>query len=97
MKELAGTISVDSGMVVIGDPSYLKRPEVAAGLQAAMTGGRIVEGAEPIVGGKSDMTLGVLLRTYWGDGCYPVSVWVETDPRARGKRVRRVTIEFDPE
>lgn len=89
MKESVGGIGVDSGMVLICDPAYLSWPEVKEDIRALMEGRRRISGVEPVRIGTKDMYLGALVKTYFGDGVYPV--WVETDGSGR---VLKVEVEF---
>lgn len=89
MKESVGGIGVDSGRVIICDPAYLGDPEIKEGIQALMDGRRQTSGVEPIRMGTKDMYLGVVVKTYIGDGRYPVLVEKDNDGR-----VISVKVEF---
>ena len=87
---LIGHCGVDSGQIMLIDPCYVFKDDFDGG--DTPTGGSydeacrvtLAEGAGQIQNG-----LGVVTRTYIGDGNYPVYADME------GKRVKSVTIVFD--
>jgi hypothetical protein len=85
-----GTISVDAGIVMIGDPCYrFDNPLPAANDWDAFVGATLAAGdravSQPLGNG-----CGIVVPTGWGDGEYPVTATFVNG------RIVSVTIDFDP-
>jgi hypothetical protein len=95
---LVGTVSVDSGQVMIGDPCYLHDWDANDySAEAVATGSRDYDYASacaatlsPLRAGELKNGLAVVTSTAWGDGLYPVYLTYDSDGR-----VTKVEIIFD--
>ncbi|WP_432006335.1 hypothetical protein [Streptomyces parvus] len=87
-----GTVHVDAGVVMIGDPCYSVTGDASHHIK---TWSEFCK-KSPYGKEKYDVTepyghgLGLVVPTLYGDGSYPVYAELE------GDRVARVTIDFDP-
>jgi hypothetical protein len=70
---LIGNVGVDSGQLVISDPSYVKNLPMSDVVNASLSGGGLVGEFEHIPGAG----LAVASPTAYGDGIYPVYQVVE--------------------
>ena len=69
-------VGVDSGMLWIGDPAYLNRPDVQAFREKLMTGQR---NPNPCVSCHNDQ--GIAFLSGYGDGLYDVTLEIREDGR----------------
>lgn len=100
--EQIGTVCVDAGIVMIGDPCYTLSDGASHRTDIARVWSRFCEetfapgphqkgrtegqAVEPLGEG-----IGMVVQTGWGDGEYPVFVEYE------GNRIARLVVEFIPE
>ena len=102
MKQLIGNIGIDAGVVWIGDPCYIIHQKT--GLPKTMGANwvefcQLIDEHSPVM--KSfcfalgHEGLGVCASTGYGDGTYPVYAEISDAGDGWGKRIRRITIEFD--
>lgn len=96
MKIRLGFVSVDSGVVFIGDPSHTITGDAPHHIPTweewcGKTVGDLFRSDRdgPGVAEPAGPGLGMSFRTAWGDGSYPVFAEVA------GGRILRVTIDFD--
>ncbi|MGW3323912.1 hypothetical protein [Streptomyces virginiae] len=88
-----GTVMVDSGTVMIGDPCYTITGDASHHIKTwrefcdrTPWGEKPYDVTEPAGAG-----IGLSIPTYWGDGSYPVYADIQNG------RIARVTVDFDPE
>ena len=85
-----GSVGVDSGTLLIGDPCYCFADD---DLGAAFSGiGTGLHGEAVLPGG-----MGVISSTGYGDGVYPVYVETIEDDWGPGRRVARIIVECIPD
>jgi len=95
---LVGSVSVDSGQVLIGDPCYLDNwtandysaEAVTAGSREYDYAGACAATLSPLRAGELKDNLAVVTSTAWGDGLYPVYLTYDASGR-----VTKVEIIFD--
>lgn len=101
--EIIGHCPVDSGTIMVIDPCYVLDDERVPDPKGTVFGytseylRNVMPTCEaPFYGGvqpnEYDGQLGVVSRTLYGDGCYPVIAEFNSDGR-----VVRLTIDFDPD
>lgn len=89
MKKQIGVVGVDSGTLLIGDPSYWMKDEDYE-KEVMAEGWRDSRQIKFDAGHDGK---GVLTSTGFGDGCYPVYAEM-VDCGEFGERVGRITIDF---
>lgn len=87
-ETMVGKISVDSGLVLICDPGYVNQANVKHGIDVIMTGHRCIRGVQPVVGKHARLHLGAVIKTFGGDGLYPVLVTQDESGRVLKVEVR---------
>lgn len=95
-KYLAGWISVDSGLCMIGDPCYhLHKDPIDKPQSLGRTWLEFCDELKDMTNGSQEFShnggiegMAIVTSTGWGDGCYPVYV-----TKVNG-RVMKVEIEF---
>jgi len=92
MEKIIGYCGVDSGQILLIDPCYVWKDDFAVGSEP--TGGNYDAACRITLSdtGAGEVDGGVVTRTAYGDGAYPVTAEYGSDGR-----VLRVTIDFDPE
>lgn len=87
-----GTVDVDAGLVMIGDPCYSLPDDASCRSAVARNWARFCEAmhsashAEPLGAGAA-----IVVRTLHGDGEYPVMAELTSQGR-----IRRVILDLDP-
>lgn len=80
-KEQIGVVSVDSGLIMVGDPCYhlgkTKQPEAFCNSWEAFIYERLTKDGKPLMEVQLDHDSGneglaVVCGSFGGDGCYPV-------------------------
>jgi hypothetical protein len=92
MEKIIGYCGVDSGQILLIDPCYVWSDDFSP--NGEPTGGSYDAACRITLGdnGAGEVAGGVVTRTAFGDGSYPVTAEFGSDGR-----VLRVTIDFDPE
>jgi hypothetical protein len=91
MRQLIGHCAVDSGQLMLIDPCYIIASENDSEEYKAshhVTYEEVIEAWGTKKMFVDDFHLGVITRTGWGDGFYPVYADIV------GNRVKSVTVEF---
>ena len=88
-----GTVDVDAGLVMIGDPCYTLPDHASRRSDVAKNWARFCEATgDTRCSQPFGLGAGIVLRTLYGDGEYPVMA----EMTKRGA-IRRVIVDFDPE